>query len=430
MSNSGRKEWWFERLLRGPAAGDDAETLQTTHFVPDHISKVPGGQAATTVRRPARRVVVNLVSGTASLGLKVHQHLAEAEPEKNLLVSPVSLQLVLAMATTGAKGKTREELTRALGADRILAEDWHACYTNLLQTLRYAAQDQPLTLGNSAWITSGYHLSAEFRQAVTDSFDGEARSLGGVDPAAQINAWAAEKTGGKIAQLLDGLSDEQRLILISCLFFRGVWANPFEERDTKQETFHAPSGDQKRPFMHLESHFNYFEDEGTQAISLRYGSRGGLVCFVVLPSRRLGLREFLRRLQPSFWYSLRNAAGYREGSLALPRFRIESSKRLNESLQAAGIRRAFDPKESDFSGIICEPDPVWIGTAQQNTYLEVNEKGTEAAAASFLDMPCLAAMDPGVPPPPFEMVVDRPFFCAIGDVASGLILFTASVWSV
>jgi len=184
----------------------------------------------------------------------------------------------------------------------------------------------------------------------------------------------------------------------------------------------------QRPFMHITGQFRYGEDENMQAISLRYGGEGGLVCLIVLPSRKLGLREFMRRLGPDFWYSIRNSGKSRKGSLALPRFQVERSIPLNESLRAAGICRAFDPKLSDFSGMISEPDPVWIDNAQQNVFLQVTEKGTEAAAATWLEVDCTAALNPPPPPPPFEMVVDRPFFCAIGDVASGLVLFTATVW--
>jgi serpin B len=296
--------------------------------------------------------------------------------------------------------------------------------------LRYSAQGEQFSLANSAWITSDYHLSADFEQAVTGSFGGEAKSLGGANPVAQINTWIAEKTGGKITRMLDHLSDEQRLMLISCVYFKGLWGNPFEEHKTRQRAFHAPSSDQCRPFMHLRGSFEYFEDRNIQAISLRYGSIGGMVCLVILPSRKFGLRQFLRRLEPSFWYSVRNELDYRPGKLALPRFRVEGSEQLNASLREAGIHRAFEPDKSDFGGMLREPDPLWIDAAQQNTYLEVNEKGTEAAAASFLDVPPTAALLPTLPRVPFEMVVDRPFFCAIGNVASGLILFTASVWDV
>lgn len=431
MPMSNWKDWRLARILRGSRSGGDPDSLQSTSVVEgDGRPRILSEPAADAIPRPARRVPINLVAGTSSLGLKVHQHLAEAEPEKNLVVSPVSLQLILAIAATGAKNETREEIARALGADGMLAEDWQSCYENLLQTLRYSAQDQELSLANSAWISSDYHLSADFEQVVIGTFGGEARSLGGTDPVAQINNWVAEKTGGKIPRMLEHLSDEQRLMLISCVYFKGLWAVPFEVQDTKQRTFHAPSGDQQRPFMHVRGGFNYFEDGNIQAVKLRYGSRGGLVCMVILPSRRLGLRQFLRQLEPSFWYSLRNAMDYRTGLLALPRFRVEGSMQLNESLKAAGIQRAFDPNRCDFSGMLREPDPLWIGTAQQNTFLEVNEKGTEAAAASFLDIPVMAALHSPPPPPPFEMIVDRPFFCAIGDISSGLILFTASVWEV
>ena len=161
--------------------------------------------------------------------------------------------------------------------------------------------------------------------------------------------------------MLDERSDEQRIILVSCMYFRGLWTIPFEEHSTKERIVHAPSGDVRRPFMHLEDHLDYFEDRNIQATRLSYGSSGGLRINVYgnfLPSRQLVRpARVLRRLQPSLWHSLRNAAELRPRTLALPCLRTERSIQLNETLQAAGIARAIDPKESDFRGMICEPDP-------------------------------------------------------------------------
>jgi serpin B len=115
--------------------------------------------------------------------------------------------------------------------------------------------------------------------------------------------------------------------------------------------------------------------------------------------------------------------------LALPRFKLECSEHLNQGLQAAGMERCFDPGRADFSGMLVEREPLFITEVLQKTYLEVNEQGTEAAAATRVAMTRMAIM-PSEPPKPFEMVMDRPFFVALGDTASGVLLFTASVWEV
>jgi len=391
----------------------------------------PWSQPPATVVLPKRLVHRDLLAASTNLGLKVHQKLAQATPGTNLVVSPISVNLAMAMAALGAQGETRRELATGLGLGNIPEAEWQACYSDLMENLRYAAGEQELRIANSIWIKDSYRLQSQYEEALKEHFEAEATSLrfSEARSVARINQWVDDKTKGKIRNIVDSLSDEQRLMLINCVYFKGLWHQPFDTDRTRDKVFHASGGERQRPFMHMRNRFVYWEDEDVQVVRLDYARFSRLSLWVFLPSKNTGLEEFVRRLRAAFWESVRKESDTRPGTLALPRFKLECSEKLNQSLQAAGIDRCFDAERADFSGMLVEREPLFISEVLQKTYLEVNEQGTEAAAATRVAV-TLGAAFPSERPKPFEMVVDRPFFVALGDAATGLLLFTASVWDV
>ena len=393
--------------------------------------KKPWTQPPATVPLPKRWVHRDLLVASTTLGLKLHQKLAQVAPGRNLVVSPISVNLAMGMAAMGAHGETRSEIARALGLEEIPENEWQTCYSELMQNLRYAAGGQELRIANSVWVTDNYRLQPQYEQVLKECFEAEATSLRFSDSrsVARINQWVEDKTGDKIHNIVDSLSDEQRLMLINCVYFKGLWYQPFDAKRTRDEVFHASRGDQLRPFMHMRNDFVYWEDQDAQVVRLDYEGFSSLSLWVFLPSKKTGLEEFVRRLRPSFWEFASKLSKTHPGTLALPRFRLECSEHLNQGLQSVGLKRCFDAHRADFSGMLVEREPLYISEVLQKTYLEVNEQGTEAAAATRVAM-AMKAMMPPEPPKPFEMVVDRPFFVVLGDAATGVFLFTASVWEV
>jgi serine protease inhibitor len=389
----------------------------------------PRSQPPDTVARPKRAVHRDLLAASTKLGLTLHQKLAQASPGINLVVSPISVNLAMAMAVMGAHGETRSEMGRVLGLDGIAENEWGVCYSDLMENLRYAAGGQELSIANSIWVTDRYQLQSQYEQALKEHLAAEAMSLRFSDArsVARINQWVDDKTKSNIREIVDSLSDEQRLMLINCVYFKGLWYQPFDAKRTRDNVFHGRRGDQQRPFMHMRNHFVYWEDAQVQVVRLDYAGFSRLSLWVFLPSQQTGLEEFVRGLRDSFWESVTKHSETRPGTLALPRFKLECSEQLIKALRAAGMECCFDPGRADFSGMLVEREPLFISEVLQKTYLEVNEQGTEAAAATRVVM-ARAAIMPSEPPKPFEMVVDRPFFVALGDAASGVLLFTASVW--
>src|SRR5271167_924981 len=273
-------------------------------FVEKSFNK-PRSQPPATVALPKRWVHRDLLAASTNLGLKVHQRLAQATPDTNLVVSPISVNLAMAMAAIGAQGETRSEIVRTLGLDGMAENEWGVCYSELMENLQYAAGGQELSIANSIWVTDRYRLQPQYEQVLREWFAAEATSLSFSDArsVARINQWVDDKTKGKIREIVDSLSDEQRLMLLNCVYFKGLWYQPFEAKRTRDKVFHTKRGDLQRPFMHLRNHFVYWEDAQVQVVRLDYAGFSRLSLWVFLPSQQTGLEEFVRDLRSSFWES-------------------------------------------------------------------------------------------------------------------------------
>ena len=220
-------------------------------------------------------------------------------------------------------------------------------------------------------------------------------------------------------------------------YFKGAWTNEFERKLTEERDFHVTAGDATRVMMmSRQAKFDYFEDPQLQAVRLPYGD-GQLAMYVLLP-RQPGIdesvsmpdygmvfQEFLGRLNPEEWLVWQQRFESREGRVVLPRFRLEYAQRLNEALKSLGMAEAFEPGMADFSAMFAVPgsEPPHISEVRHKTFVEVNEEGTEAAAATSVGV-TLTAMPTEEP---FRMVVDRPFCCVIADRKTGAVLFAGAI---
>ena len=247
---------------------------------------------------------------------------------------------------------------------------------------------------------------------------------------ATINAWVSEQTHGKITEMVTPpIHPLTILFLINALYFKGQWRRQFDKAATRQGLFHLPDGQKKScALMRQSGEYLYLAGPGFQAIHLPYGA-GRLSLQVFLPEAELGLAGFVKRLAgdpAAIWARWLGMFEHCTGTIALPRFKVSYSKSLNQALKGLGMDIAFSDVRADFSAMCPNVTPglVYIAEVLHKTFMEVNEEGTEAAAVTKVEMRVR-----GLPPPPFEMVVDRPFFCAIRDEVTGAILFAGVVVS-
>jgi len=351
-----------------------------------------------------------------------------------LFFSPFSIRTALAMTRAGAKGDTAAQMSVAL---RFSTTDdtQHASVAGLMQRLTAAGgRKYEITVANSLWGQEGVPLQPGFIDLITRHYGGtmnlvdfrRAADAGRVT----INDWVEGRTKQKVQGLIPagGVDAETRLVLVNVVYFKGTWVLKFRKAATRDEPFYLDGGDTVRaPLMHQQEEMGYLHAAGYQAVDLVY--RGGdLSMLVLLPDRKEGLDDLERTLSARMLRECVAQMHVREVKLFLPRFRITwGAANLSSQLAAMGMPLAFSRTQADFSGINGhEPpdeDALFITAVYHKAFAEVDEEGTEAAAATAVVMARAMARPPSTPPPVPIVRADHPFLFAIRDRKSGAILF-------
>jgi serpin B len=335
----------------------------------------------------------------------------------NVVFSPASIAAALKMALVGARGETAAELANALhagdgsGAAAALAD---------LADIR-SGGDLILRAPNTLWLDSALSVRDEYLRQLAGGVSVERCDFSHAPDAARerINAAVADATAGKITDLVQrGLIDSAtRLMLVNAIYLNARWAHPFPVEDTKDKPFYPERMSATAvPSMRLLARLAYHRGDGYQSVLLPY-TGGTLAMAVLLPDGPLS--EFTGSADVAAMLSGLLAGGAEcRVDLSLPRFRIEAGFRLEDTLRSLGVRRAFE-SGADFSGI--SDEPLSISAVVHKAWIDVGEKGTEAAAATAIVMRTLAVVRK--PEPDVRLVVDRPFMFVIADTATGLPLF-------
>lgn len=342
--------------------------------------------------------------------------------EKNIVISPVSAYFALSMAAAGAQGKTLSEFSTVLGAD---GEKLAAYCVSLTDQLMKTQKSTILIAANSGWIDEGFQIDPAYLKSISSGKNAEvfSRDLNTDQTRDEINAWVKGKTSGLIPTLLDqNLAEETVLALINTLYFKAKWHNPFEANDTHERAFTREDGSSVTvPFMSdWHSSRDYISGEGVEGILLPYDD--GKTSFVAL---RATDGKSAQALAESLTADLLNQyianTQYTDMRLSMPKFTLDYKMTMNDALAAIGLGQAFDPVLADFSGMgKSTRGNIYLSRVLQKVRIGVNEEGTEAAAATIIDMLEGAAMPAE---DPVELILDTPFVYAVVDLASGIPLF-------
>jgi len=357
--------------------------------------------------------------------LRLFQSLAAGKPGKNLILSPISVAIALAMVRLGARGETLEAFDQVLDLTDTAPEERDRRYQELAAALVTPTAGVELSLANSLWLAETETFREEFLGACQEQYQATPERLSfrlAKAAAARINAWVKEATRDKIAKIVepDDLSDAL-LVLLNSMYFKGSWRVPFDPARTGNDDFFLATGERRSlPLMRRSGKMEYWEEESCQVVLLPYG-RGRFHFLVALPREGVNLDEFVANLDgPALTRWFHNPSP-QDGVLALPRFTLEGeSLGLVPALSALGLAAAFGGA-ADFGGI--SPGALAISKVQHRAMMEVNEEGTVAAAVTAIVMTRGLSTRPS-----FTMVVDRPFLCGILDAETDLPLFLASVW--
>jgi len=369
--------------------------------------------------------VEKLTNSIGAFGLELFNLLA-ADGE-DVFISPLSIHMALAMTYNGAQGETSWQMARALNVLSMNNKELNEGAKELLQELGRDRPDIELSIANSIWARKGLSFQEAFLKTGERFYGARIEKLDFNSSAAleKINGWVSQKTKGKINKIIEQIDPQAITFLINAVYFKGAWQDQFEKSNTKEKTFFLPEGSEKKhPLMSQSGRFRYLENEKIQMIRLPYGKEGNLGAYVLLPRESHGLKDLIAELSWEKWTAWLAEMKREEGRLELPRFGLRYEKVLNEPLKKLGLKRAFEEKRADLSGIIAlSGENAYINQVKHKTFLEVDEKGTEAAAATSVEVRA-TAMPSG---DRFEMVVNRPFLFAVADRKTKALLFLGAI---
>jgi len=353
-------------------------------------------------------------------------------PEENLFFSPLSIYMLLSMVFAGAHGLTETQIKSVLHIT-LDQNRYHSTFKKLLRVFQRDTGSE-LSMANLLCIHENYKLLEKYLWIVEDNYGGAIWSLDFnaiIDSCSKINAWVAEHTKGKIKEIIHTLEEEAGIVLVNAIYFKGAWEKRFKEKDTKDEDFTLISGDKILvPMMHQKEKFRWLNEEGFQILELPYkgarifGNFERISMVIFLPENYNGTGEQENTLthdKINSYLDKLHKVWEREIKVFIPKFKIERKYELLKTLFDLGMTSAFSDG-ADFSRIAEDP-PRYISQIIHKAFVEVNERGTEAAAVTATVMIGGAI---GMPKPK-EFRADHPFLFFLIDSYTRTILFMGRV---
>jgi len=381
-----------------------------------------GGVSEEESDEIAAEVGGDLIHSNTQFGFNIFNQLILEDKDQNIFISPLSILLALAMTYNGAVGDTNKAMADALEFSGFDLEELNTGFKDLMISIENADSDIELSIANSIWMNLGFKAKEDFIERNRKYFSSEVREIdfsdaGTVDT---INGWIADATMDKIQKMLDFIPADAVMYLINAIYFKGNWTDEFDKSLTADDDFYLADGSAKKvPMMKQQQELPYCRGDDYSGVKLPYGQEK-MSMYIILPDKGESLDLLIGSLDADGWNEITGSFSERQVDLSMPKYKMEYGiKLLNDVLTAMGMGIAFS-FDADFSGI---REDIFISKVLHKAVIEVNEKGSEAAAATVVEMLESAAM----PEEPVEFTVNRPFFFVIADERSGSILFMGKV---
>jgi len=363
-----------------------------------------------------------LIKSSNDFGIELFTKVA-AEKAENLMLSPLSASTALTMLLNGCEENTYDQLKATLHyPEEMTIEDINKSYKSLVNQLLDADEKVKLALANAIFYRNGFSVKDPFLNTMQNDFSAFIEGLDFGSPTALdiINGWASDNTNGKIDKVLDEISADAVMFIMNALYFKGDWSNQFDESLTEDRMFYPDGSDGLMvSTMTGEVGAKTYSGDNYNAVELPYG-RTNFTMVIMVPDETLA--DFTGSFTSSEWTALTDAFGamddYYDTKVYMPLYKFSYEKYLNDQLKSMGMIDAFNPSLADLSGIA---DGVFVSFVKQNTFVEVNEKGTEAAAVTTIGVEVTS----GGGPPVFN--VDKSFVFVIRERTTNTILFIGQV---
>lgn len=368
----------------------------------------------------------SLLNGSDNeFGLELFRRISAESKEDNLMLSPLSISMALAMTYNGAEAETKTEMEKVLNVNGLSKEQINGAHQQLLSTLQSLDEEVTFEIANALYYSGKFDIKSEFTDNIGSIYDTRIAPLDFASPASveEINTWVKEKTRGRITEIINQLSPLDRMVLLNANYFYGTWSNLFDEDGTKELTFEKSDNIRlKIPMMSKLEQLPYIAMDNYKAIQMPYGNRQ-FNMVVLLPADGHNTKTIIKSLTQESWQNLLNAFRLTDRvRVTMPRYKFAYETSLNEVLATLGMEKAFLPREANFSGI--SDDELYINEIRHKTFIDVNETGTEAAAVTGAVFATTSFREE---PPEVPFFVNKPFIFAITEKDSGAILFIGEV---
>jgi len=367
-----------------------------------------------------------LIEAENDFGFELFQNVYNYETEhENIMISPLSVSLALAMTYNGANGDTKTAMEKTLKVYGLTPEEINNSYCDLVEALKNLDPEVILEIANAIFYREGFEVENDFINTNKYYYDAEVEAL---DFGAQqealdvINGWVDDYTNHKIESILNQITPEQVMFLLDAIYFKGTWQKEFNEESTEELTFYLENGStiETETMQRLDT-LPYMSADLFSAVQLSYG-KGSYNMFVFLPEEGRELQEIVDMLNKDNWETWMESFQETERvDIKFPRFKYEYDITMNDVLTEMEMGIAFTGA-ADFTGINRDGN-LFIDFVKHKSFIEVNEKGTEAAAVTVVAIAFTSVQQPQNVP----FCVNRPFLYAITEKSTGAILFMGTV---
>jgi serpin B len=368
-----------------------------------------------------------LIEADNAFGLEIFQKIRNESKDENIMISPLSISVALAMAYNGADGDTKTEMEKTLKKNGLTVDEINTSYKMLIAALQSVDEKVVFELANAIFYKNGFSVKQDFLNINKNNYDAEVASLDFNSPSAvkTINDWVATKTHDKILSILDKLNPDDRMVLLNAVYFNGIWTKEFNKEGTKLGNFVKKDGESiEIPLMNKEDKLDYVSNSLFQAVKLPYG-KGQYNMIVMLPAQNKSSQNIIDELSADNLAKWEKEFKMEEHVVVtMPRFKFSFESSLNDVLKEMGMPKAFSDF-ADFSKITGKKD-LFISSVRHKSFIDVNENGTEAAAVTSITITTTSA-GPGDTVKKIYFTVDKPFVFAITEKDTGAILFIGEV---
>jgi len=376
------------------------------------------GAPITALPRDLSSAEIKVIAASNEFAFDLFRTGNADQHKANVFISPLSASMALGMTANGANGSTADEMYSSLRLTGSTREQTNGGYKSLIELLRGLDPKTEFTIANSIWYEQTFPFNSSFLDESKQYFDAKVSALDFGSPSAvgTINSWVADQTKNRIPKIIDGIDDAEVMFLVNAIYFKGIWQKQFDKANTVDAPFHAADGTTANvPMMERLAGVQFTGNAEYSAVDLPYGN-SAFTMTVVLPTGDID--AFAESFDQSKWKALVESLHDSEMQVYLPRFRIEWKRLLNQDLIAMGMGQAF-VDGADFTRMSARGRELVITKVLQKTFVDVDEQGTVAAAATSVGIG-LTSM-----PPSFR--ADRPFLVVIRERFSGSILFIGKI---